>query len=92
MHVFEVLFADRLVDRSKDHVLIFAQLDICFDQRKNKPSTEVEGCLKCPAITYFHAFRHYHRLQELNGRVRNGNVCFLLHMVTGLFFITNECS
>ena len=36
-----------------------------------------------PAITYFRAGEHYHRLQELNGRVRNGNVCFLLDMVTG---------
>ncbi len=57
-------------------------------KEKNKPSTEMEGSLKCPAITYFHAGRHYHRLQELNGSVRNGNVCFLLHMVTGLILST----
>lgn len=35
-------------------------------------------------MTYFHAVRHYHRPHELNGRVRNGNVCFLMRMVTGL--------
>ena len=36
-------------------------------------------------MTYFHAGQHYHRLHELNGRVRNGNVCFLMRMVTGLY-------
>src|SRR5690242_12032004 len=36
-----------------------------------------------PAITYFRTFRHYHWPEELNGRVRNGNECFLLGKVTG---------
>jgi hypothetical protein len=36
-----------------------------------------------PAITYFRTFQHYHRPEELNDRVRNGNVCFLLGKVTG---------
>jgi hypothetical protein len=36
-----------------------------------------------PAITYFRTFRHYHRPEKLNDRVRNGNVCFLLGKVTG---------
>jgi hypothetical protein len=36
-----------------------------------------------PAITYFRTFRHYHRPEKLNNRVRNGNVCFLLGKVTG---------
>ena len=39
--------------------------------------------LKNPATTYFRAVLHYHRPSELNGRVRNGNVCFLTRMVTG---------
>ena len=34
-------------------------------------------------MTYFRTFRHYHRHQELNGRVRDGNACDLLDMVTG---------
>ena len=34
-------------------------------------------------MTYFRTFRHYHRHQELNGRVRDGNACDLLAMVTG---------
>lgn len=54
---------------------------------KKQPFTGVKGCLKCPAMTYFHAVRHYHRPHELNGRVRNGNVCFLMRMVTGLCFL-----
>jgi hypothetical protein len=36
-----------------------------------------------PAMTYFRTFRHYHRPKELNGRVRNGNECFLPGKVTG---------
>jgi hypothetical protein len=34
-------------------------------------------------MTYFRACGHYHRPRELNGRVRNGNVCFLTRKVTG---------
>ncbi len=41
------------------------------------------GVKKVPAMTYFRTFRHYHRLQQLNGRVRDGNECFLQDMVTG---------
>ena len=37
-----------------------------------------------PAITYFRTGMHYHRPRELNGRVRNGNVCFLVGIVTGM--------
>lgn len=37
-----------------------------------------------PAITYFRTGGHYHRPCELNGRVRNGNVCFLTGIVTGI--------
>ena len=36
-----------------------------------------------PAITYFRTGRHYHRPQELNCRVRNGNECDILGKVTG---------
>lgn len=36
-----------------------------------------------PAITYFRTCRHYHRPQELNCRVRNGNECGLLGKFTG---------
>ena len=36
-----------------------------------------------PAMTYFRAVGHYHRLYELNGRVRNGNVWNLIDIVTG---------
>lgn len=36
-----------------------------------------------PAITYFRTGRHYHRLQGLNCRVRNGNECGPPDMVTG---------
>ena len=43
----------------------------------------LKGIKNKPAITYFRAFRHYHQLQLLNGRVRNGNVCFQSDMVTG---------
>ena len=39
--------------------------------QKNHPANEI------PAITYFRTFQHYHWPCELNGRVRNGNVCFL---------------
>ena len=35
-------------------------------------------------MTYFHAFRHYRWPHQLNGRVRNGNVCFLMGKVTGM--------
>ena len=38
---------------------------------------------KEPAMTYFRTVGHYHRLHVLNGRVRNGNVCFHMDMVTG---------
>ena len=38
---------------------------------------------KNPATTYFRAVLHYHRLRELNLRVRNGNGCFLTHIITG---------
>jgi hypothetical protein len=34
-------------------------------------------------MTYFRAFRHYHRPWQLNGRVRNGNACDLPSVVTG---------
>ena len=43
-------------------------------------------------MTYFHACQHYHRPQELNGRVRNGNVCFLMRMVTGLYSVPGVAS
>ncbi len=36
-----------------------------------------------PAITYFRTFQHYHRPEELNDRVRNGNECFPPGKVTG---------
>ena len=36
-----------------------------------------------PGDTYFRTCRHYHRLKELNYRVRDGNGCFLFNMVTG---------
>ena len=54
-------------------------------EKENGPQTQtVAGRrLKDPAMTYFRTFRHYHRPEELNGRVRNGNVCFLLGKVTG---------
>ena len=38
---------------------------------------------KIPGDTYFRACGHYHRLGKLNGRVRDGNGCFLSDMVTG---------
>ena len=38
-----------------------------------------------PAITCFRAGRHYHRPEELNDRVRNGNECDLRGIVTGKF-------
>ena len=48
------------------------------------------GHLRCPdlqkmipAMTYFRTGGYYHRPYELNGRVRNGNVCFLTGIVTG---------
>ena len=34
-------------------------------------------------MTYFRTGGHYHRPCELNGRVRNGNGCFLTGKVTG---------
>ena len=34
-------------------------------------------------MTYFRAGGHYHRPQELNDRVRNGNECDPLSKVTG---------
>ena len=48
-------------------------------QRMKKGSTRWWSLFLCkiPAIAYFHALRHYHWSPELNGRVRNGNVCFL---------------
>ena len=36
-----------------------------------------------PAMTYFRTGMHYHRPQKLNERVRNGNECFQLGIVTG---------
>jgi hypothetical protein len=36
-----------------------------------------------PAITYFRTCGHYHRPEELNDRVRNGNECDLPGKVTG---------
>ena len=36
-----------------------------------------------PAITYFRTCGHYHRPEELNDRVRNGNECDLAGLVTG---------
>ncbi len=42
-----------------------------------------EKSLQNPAITYFRADGHYHRPWGLNGRVRNGNVCFRPGIVTG---------
>ena len=44
---------------------------------------ELQVFCMIPAITYFRTGRHYHRLQELNCRVRNGNECGLLDIVTG---------
>ena len=41
------------------------------------------GFQRIPAITYSRADWHYHGPQALNGRVRNGNGCFHLGMVTG---------
>lgn len=41
------------------------------------------GELKKPAITYFRAGGHYHRLWKLNYRVRNGNGCILPDILTG---------
>ena len=34
-------------------------------------------------MTYFRTGGHYHRLQKLNCRVRNGNECFLQDVFTG---------
>lgn len=34
-------------------------------------------------MTYFRTCGYYHRPWQLNGRVRNGNVCFLPGMLTG---------
>lgn len=50
--------------------------------QKDDPSFVGRG-QKDPAMTYFRTFRHYHRLQQLNGRVRDGNECFLQDVVTG---------
>ncbi len=33
-------------------------------------------------MTYFRTCGHYHRLQEFNGRVRNGNAWDPLYMIT----------
>ena len=41
------------------------------------------GFLRIPAVTYFRTCGHYHRPQELNCRVRNGNECGLLGKFTG---------
>lgn len=52
---------------------------------KNPRQPKLAGVFKMfPAITYFRTGGHYHRPQKLNGRVRNGNVCGLLGMVTGI--------
>lgn len=45
---------------------------------------------KNPATTYFRAVLHYHRPLELNGRVRNGNVCFLKCRITGYLLHTTQ--
>ncbi len=50
---------------------------------KKEPEGLASGSKKIPAITYFRACRHYHRPQELNDRVRNGNECGLMGIVTG---------
>lgn len=53
-------------------------------QRNKKPlPKEGRGLYRNPAITYFRTGGHYHRPQQLNGRVRNGNACGLLGIVTG---------
>ena len=41
-------------------------------------------------MTYFRTGGHYHRLWKLNGRVRNGDVCFLPDIVTGKDFAANQ--
>ena len=74
-------FASR---HGRKSVRLKPDLQIVHSKKKQTLHYSWRVVLKCPAITYFHACRHYHRLQELNGRVRNGNVCFLMHMVTGL--------
>jgi hypothetical protein len=52
-------------------------------QTKTAEACEPRRSCEIPAMTYFRACGHYHRPRELNGRVRNGNVCFLTRKVTG---------
>ena len=83
----QILFADRFVDRIDIAIGTFVlSISQMGTKEKTNPPPKWRVRLKCPAITYFHAGRHYHRPHELNGRVRNGNVCFLMRMVTGLYF------
>ena len=59
-------------------------LNSCRQERIEKPRQgKPGGAVSKPAMTYFRTFGHYHRPQLLNGRVRNGNACFQLGMVTG---------
>ena len=51
-------------------------------QKKLRPKSQLKKMF--PAITYFRTGMHYHRPCKLNGRVRNGNVCFLAGKVTGI--------
>ena len=51
---------------------------------RTKKAPSEDGAKMFPAITYFRTGGHYHRPCKLNGRVRNGNVCFLAGKVTGI--------
>ena len=51
---------------------------------KKKPDPKIWLLKMFPAITYFRTSMHYHWPRKLNGRVRNGNVCFLVGIVTGM--------
>ncbi len=53
--------------------------------QKKKPCTDesVQGFEEKSRQYLLSRWTHYHRLQQFHGRVRNGNGCFQLDMVTG---------
>lgn len=55
----------------------------CSAETKKAHTLRVWALEKEPATTYFRTFRHYHQLQLLDGRVRDGNEYCQLDMVTG---------
>jgi hypothetical protein len=52
-------------------------------RKKKSPGTFAPGLFINPGDNLLSRYSHYHRPQLLNGRVRNGNGCFQLGMVTG---------